>query len=55
MGLIEPHYPKAGNGTQPMPLQRMLRDYFMQQWFNLSHPAAKDALAATGSDDTPLA
>ena len=23
--LIEPHYPKAGNGTQPMPLGRMLR------------------------------
>jgi IS5 family transposase len=43
-GLIEPHYPKAGNGTQPMPLARMLRIYFMQQWFNLSDPAAEDAL-----------
>jgi transposase, IS5 family len=42
--LIEPHYPKAGNGTQPMPLARMLRIYFMQQWFNLSDPAAEDAL-----------
>jgi IS5 family transposase len=42
--LIEPHYPKAGNGTQPMPLERMLRIYFMQQWFNLSDPAAEDAL-----------
>ena len=42
--LIEPHYPKAGNGTQPMPLGRMLRIYFMQQWFNLSDPAAEDAL-----------
>jgi IS5 family transposase len=42
--LIEPHYPKAGNGTQPMPLERMLRIYFMQQWFNLSDPGAEDSL-----------
>jgi IS5 family transposase len=42
--LIEPHYPKAGNGTQPLPLPRMLRIYFMQNWFNLSDPAAEDAL-----------
>src|SRR5579872_1051292 len=44
LALIEPHYPKAGNGTQPMPMQRMLRIYFMQQWFNLSDPAAEDSL-----------
>jgi IS5 family transposase len=44
LGLIEPHYPKAGNGTQPMPLERMLRIYFMQNWFNLSDPAAEDSL-----------
>lgn len=42
--LIEPHYPKAGNGTQPMPLERMLRIHFMQHWFNLSAPAMEDAL-----------
>jgi IS5 family transposase len=47
--LIEPHYPKAGNGTQPMPLERMLRIYFMQQWFNLSDPAAEDALYDSSS------
>jgi hypothetical protein len=44
LGLIEPHYPRAGNGTQPMPMQRMLRIYFMQQWFNLSDPAMEDSL-----------
>jgi len=44
LSLIEPHYPKAGNGTQPMPMERMLRIYFMQQWFNLSDPAVEDAL-----------
>jgi len=42
--LIEPHYPKAGNGTQPMPMERMLRIHFMQQWFNLSDPAMEDSL-----------
>ncbi len=42
--LIEPHYPKAGNGTQPMPLERMLRIHFLQHWFNLSDPAAEDSL-----------
>lgn len=42
--LIEPHYPKAGNGRPPLPLERMLRVYFMQQWFNLSDPQAEDAL-----------
>ncbi len=44
LALIEPHYPKAGNGTQPMPMERMLRIYFMQQWFNLSDPAMEDTL-----------
>jgi transposase, IS5 family len=44
LGVIEPHYPKAGNGTQPMPMERMLRIYFMQNWFNLSDPAAEDSL-----------
>jgi transposase, IS5 family len=42
--LIEPHYPKAGNGTQPMPMERMLRIHFMQQWFNLSDPAMEYSL-----------
>jgi IS5 family transposase len=41
---IEPHYPKAGNGTQPYPLERMLRIYFLQQWYNLSDPGAEEAL-----------
>lgn len=30
LALIEPHYPKAGQGTQPMTLPRMLRIYFLQ-------------------------
>lgn len=42
--LIEPHYPKPGNGRPPVGLERMLRIYFLQQWFNLSDPAVEDAL-----------
>ena len=44
--LIAPHYPTAahGPGRRPMPLDPMLRIYFLQQWFDLSDPAAEDAL-----------
>jgi IS5 family transposase len=42
--IIRKHCPKAGNGRQPMPLERMLRIYFMQQWYGLSDPAMEDAL-----------
>jgi len=44
IALIEPHYPKAGNGRQPLGLEKMLRIYFLQQWFNLSDPQAEDAI-----------
>jgi transposase, IS5 family len=44
LALIEPHYPKAGKGRQPHPMERMLRIYFMQNWFNLSDPQAEDSL-----------
>ncbi len=43
-GLVEPHYPKPGNGRRPVGLERMLRIYFLQQWFNLSDPAVEEAL-----------
>jgi IS5 family transposase len=44
MALIEPHYPKAGTGRQPLGLEKMLRIYFVQQWFNLSDAQAEDAI-----------
>lgn len=44
MALIEPYYPKAGRGRQPLGLAKMLRIYFLQQWFDLSDPAAEDAI-----------
>ena len=43
-GLIEPHYPKAGGGRPPVGVERMLRIYFLQQWFNLSDPGVEEAL-----------
>src|SRR5271168_2315417 len=42
--LIEPYYPKEGNGRPPVGLRIMLRIYFLQHWFNLSDPAAEEAL-----------
>jgi transposase, IS5 family len=41
--LVEPHYPKAGNGRRPVGLSILLRTYFMQQWFNLSDPGVEEA------------
>jgi IS5 family transposase len=41
---IDPVYPKAGNGRPPVGLERMLRMYFLQHWFNLSDPAVEEAL-----------
>lgn len=42
--LIEPHYPKPGRGRRPLGLEKMLRIYFLQHWFDLSDPAAEDAI-----------
>ena len=42
--LVEPVYPKPGNGRPPVGLERMLRIYFLQHWFNLSDPAVEEAL-----------
>jgi IS5 family transposase len=45
-GLIKSHYPKGSpaGGRPPLPLERMLRIYCLQQWYNLSDPAAEEAL-----------
>lgn len=42
--LIEPFYPKAGNGRRPYPLESMLRVHCLQQWYNLSDAATEDSL-----------
>ena len=42
--LIEPYYPRAGNGRPPVGLERMLRMYCIANWFNLSDVACEDSL-----------
>jgi hypothetical protein len=44
--VIEPVYPKVSElgGRPPIELGKMLRIYFLQLWFNLSDPAAEEAL-----------
>ena len=44
VGLIEPHYSKAGNGRPPRALSTMLRMYCVASWFNLADEACEDAL-----------
>jgi len=44
-GAIEPYYPKPeGAGRRPVGVERMLRIHLLQHWFNLSDPAAEEAL-----------
>jgi IS5 family transposase len=43
LALVEPHYPKAGNGRKPAGLSIMLRTYFLQQWFGFSDPGMEEA------------
>lgn len=41
--VIEPYYPAPmGPGRRPVCLERMLRIYFLQHWFNLSDPAVEE-------------
>ena len=45
VGLIEPHYPKGGGrGRPPLGVERMLRVYFLQQWYGLADEALEDAV-----------
>ena len=49
LSLVEPYYPKVGNGRRPVGLEIMLRTYFVQQWFNLSDPGVEEALYDSAS------
>lgn len=45
IAVIEPYYPKSGRrGRPPIGLERMLRMYFVQQWYGLADEAVEDAL-----------
>jgi transposase, IS5 family len=43
--LIEPYYPSSGRvGRPPVGVPRMLRMYFLQQWYSLSDEGLEDAI-----------
>lgn len=46
LALIGQHYPRTGpkGGRPPMPLETMLRVYFLQNWYALSDPMAEEIL-----------
>jgi transposase, IS5 family len=41
---VEPHYFKGERGRKPIGIERMLRMYFLQQWYALADEALEDAL-----------
>lgn len=41
---IKPYYPSGKRGCPPMEIEKMLRMYLLQIWFNLSNPATEDAI-----------
>ena len=44
LAVIEPFYPKGERGRPPVGLERMVRVYFLQQWYGLADEALEDAL-----------
>ena len=44
LAVIEPFYPKGACGRPAIGLERMLRVYFLQQWYGLADEALEDAL-----------
>jgi len=43
--VIKPHYPQPGSPGRPaIGLDRMIRLYFLQHWFDLSDPATEEAM-----------
>ena len=44
LAVSEPFYPKGERGRPPIGLERMLRVYFLQQWYGLADEALEEAL-----------
>ena len=52
---IEPHYFKGERERKPVGIERILRMYFLQQWYALADEALEDAPPAVGLERvTPL-
>lgn len=48
VAVIEPCYPKGERGRPPIGIERMLRIYFLQQWYALADEALEDAIYDRG-------
>ena len=44
VGVIEPYYPSGKRGRRPKGIEKMLRMYLLQVWFNLSDEGTEDAI-----------
>ena len=44
MAVIAPHYPQGERGRPPIGIERMLRIYFLQQWYGLADEALEDTI-----------
>ena len=44
VAVIAPYYPKGERGRPPIGIERMLRIYFLQQWYGLADEALEDAI-----------
>jgi IS5 family transposase len=44
VAVIKPHYPTGERGRPPVGIERMLRIYFLQQWYGLADEALEDAI-----------
>lgn len=44
VGLIQPYYPTGRRGRPPMGVEKMLRLYFLQQWYGLADEALEDTI-----------
>jgi IS5 family transposase len=44
VAVIVPHYPSGQRGRPPIGIERMLRIYFLQQWYALADEALEDAI-----------
>jgi len=44
VSVIEPYYYMSKMGRKPMKLILMIKIHCLQQWFNLSDPAAEEAI-----------
>lgn len=44
VGVVQSHYPRGERGRPPIGIERILRIYFLQQWYSLAEEALEDAI-----------